>query len=95
MGMSSSVHGFVPPDEEYNKKEKAYWAMKDAGIEIDDDLREFFNWEEPSENGKCVDIPSEAIRNYNGGPNRCAEGYEIILSKLPKNVKIIRFSNSW
>lgn len=89
MSMSTHVIGFVPPDEEW-KKMKAIWdACNKAKIDPPDEVQDFFDGEVPSEKGQEVEIPH---REW-GDENR--QGIEVEINKLPKNVKLIRFYNSW
>ena len=52
MSMSTSVVGFVPPDEEW-KKMKAVWdACANADVETPNDVDDFFSGKEPDKNGQ-------------------------------------------
>lgn len=94
MGMSMWVAGFVPPDETYRKKREAYLACRAAGINPPDELEKFFDYQEPSEHGyeKKRSELGAAVVDWS---DDSSEGFEIDLSKLPANVKRIRFSCSW
>lgn len=89
MGMSTNVIGFRPPDQKW-KDMKAVWdSCERANAEIPDEVYDFFNGEPPDEKGVEVAIPIEEWSNEAGS------GFEVEISKLPKDVKIIRFYNSW
>lgn len=94
MGMSTSVVGIKPPDAQFKKMLKAYKACEEAGIGIPSNISDYFNNEEPNELGVEVDESDlgEAIKKYGGDGQ---SGYDVHLDKLPKDVKIIRFFNSW
>lgn len=92
MGMSTHVVGYVPRDEKWNKYEKIYRACDEAGIDIPDEVLDYFDDEPPYDKpGKEVDIDS-AVADFN---DEYRSGYSIDLSKLPDNVTILRFYNSW
>lgn len=89
MGMSTHVVGFRPPDEKW-KKMKAVWdACKVAKTEIPESVVDFFNGETPDPAGVEVEIKAKDWSMDS------ASGYEIDLDKLPKDIKTIRFYNSW
>lgn len=93
MGMSVHVVGFVPPDKKWKQMKQAYHSCKQAGIQISDEIENFFGYEEPNELGREVDI-EEAIEKFQDS-DRAEEGLIVDLAKLPKNVKFLRFYNSW
>jgi len=91
MGLSTHVMGFRPPDEKW-KKMKAIWdACKEADIEAPEDVWKFFNDEPPDEAGVEVDL-GKACSDY---MEDSRDGFEVDVTKLPKDVKIIRFYNSY
>ena len=97
MGMSTHVVGFIPPDEKFKKMLKAYRACEAAGVAIPSDVEKFFNEETPDEAGVRISLTynkkyKDAVKEYNDGD---AMGYEVDLTKLPKDIKVIRFTNSW
>jgi hypothetical protein len=96
MSMSTHVVGFKPPDETW-KKMKAVWdACTEAGIEAPEEVRGFFPGEEPTDSGVEVDqedlIYAGAIEKWSAN---WREGFEIIVEKIPPDVKIIRVYNAW
>jgi hypothetical protein len=96
MGMNTNVCAFVPPDAEFKKKLNAYRSCVEAGIPVPKELDKFFGGEEPDDNGREIDDRElekmGALTEYSADSR---EGYEIDITKLPKEVKIIRFYNSW
>jgi hypothetical protein len=91
MGMSTHVIGFRPPDEQWRKMKAVYDACKAAGTEAPRSVIEFFNDEEPDDNGQSADIKA-ATRPYQDDSR---EGIEVDITKLPQGLKIVRFYNSW
>ena len=94
MGMSTHVQGFRPPDEKW-KKMKAVWdACVAAELEIPADVEEFFNFGDgPDDAGVVIDVeelPACSEYQCDGG-----SGFEVDLTKLPKDITILRFYNSW
>ena len=96
MSMSTHVIGFKPPDDIW-KKMKAVWeSCQEAGVEPPEKVSIFFDYEPPDEAG--VEISERdlekagAIREYR---EEMRDGYEILIDKLPKDVKIIRVYNSY
>jgi len=88
MGMSTYVVGFIPPDEQWKKIKAAYDALVAAGIDIPQEIYRVLG-DEPSDHGKEVSIPSkEWCDDYR-------DGFDITLSELDPNIKIIRFYNSY
>jgi hypothetical protein len=83
MSVSLNVDGFVEPDETFRKKVAAYRALVDAGEEVPESLREYFGWEEPSDHGRIVEIPTTNIGDM-------GEGYEIRVADLPAHLTVIR-----
>ena len=91
MSMSTHIIAFRPPDEKFQRMKAAFDACVAAGIDPPQELWAFFNGETPSEEGVEIDI-SNAV--YPWGEDT-QEGYQVDLSKLPKDVKYIRFYNSF
>lgn len=95
MGMSTSVYGFVSPNNKiYRKHSKVLRACIDAGIsELPKETAEYFDCEYPEEylfeEKLEVSIPQH---EYN---EDMRQGYEIKVSEIPEGVEKIRFVNSW
>lgn len=90
MGMSTHVVGIVPPDETWKKMKDVWDACRQANIAVPPEVQKFFNYDEPDDKGGFVSIP---VNDWDDGS--CCQGYEIEVDKIPPNVKIIRFYNSW
>jgi len=97
MGMSTYVIGFVPPDERWHQMKAAWDACMVAGVPIPNDVRAFFGGEEPDDRGREITQGAleqlGAVRDWHGGG--MGSGYEVEVSKLPPEVKVVRFCNSW
>ena len=89
MSMTTTVIGFRPPDETWKKMKTVWDSCEKAGIDIPDEVFDFFNATDIDPNGIQVELPTREWRNEG------EEGYEIDVKDIPKNVTIIRFSNSW
>ena len=91
MGMSMHVVGIRPADDKYKQMEAVWKACETAKVKIPTEVLNFFANEEPDAKGVIVDI-SEASEEW---AIDNIEGIEVILAKLPPDVKIVRFYNSW
>jgi hypothetical protein len=93
MGMSTHVVGFRPPDEKFKAMKRIWDACDAASIEAPEEVREFFGHCDPDEAGVEVDLEKRGcVRPFNDDSQ---EGFEVDIAKLPKDVTIIRFWNSW
>jgi hypothetical protein len=91
MSMSTHVVGFRPADEKW-KTMKAIWdACEDAGVQIPKEVEKFFGYETPDDSGMDVDL-GNALTEWS---DESREGYELDVTKIPKDLTIIRFYNSW
>lgn len=93
MSMTTRVIGFRPPDDTWSKYKKVYDTCIEADINPPEEVMKFFNLdscdEGPDESGVEVDINDAIVDDWGIG------GYQIDITKLPRDVKIIRFTNSW
>jgi hypothetical protein len=101
MSMSTHVIGFKPPDEKW-KRMKAIWDSCQIGnVNVPDEVMEFFDHEMPSDTGVRVELETGSSTSQGAcavkwsDPDRETDGYEVDVRKLPKDVTIIRFYNSW
>lgn len=101
MGMSTRVIGIKPPDDQWRKMKAAYDACEAAGISPPGEVEAFFGGERPDEKGVVVEL-----QRYEQGKkvyHPCCQpwdgeessGFEIDITKLPPDVKVLRFYNSW
>ena len=94
MGMSTHIVGFRPADEKWKKMKTIYDSCEAAEIDIPKEVDVFFGGESPEgKPGMEVEIrDTPAVREWS---DESCSGYEIEVSKLPKDVKIVRVYNSW
>lgn len=100
MGMSMHVIGFKPPDETWEKMKAVWDACTAADLAPPPAVEEFFDWKKPDGSGVKIDLRGSACcEEYEACCEEYEEGgkvgFEIDLSKLPADVKVIRFYNSW
>lgn len=92
MGMSTWVMGFIPPDAKWNQMREVYNACRSAKVPVPKEVDEFFYGVDPNDSlGREVEI-KEAVREYTA---EAVDGREVDLSKLPPEVKFVRFYNGW
>ena len=93
MGMSTHVIAFKPPDETWHKMKAVYDACTKAGTSIPPEVSRYFDGSAPDPSGVEVSLDkSPACKEYRA---EMQNGYEVDLTKLPKDVEIIRFVNSY
>ena len=93
MSMSTHVEGFYPPDEQWQKMKAIWDACEAAGVEAPRDVAKFFDYGSPDPSG--VRTEAENTDWCRPWEDDGARGFEITVEKIPANVKIIRFYNSW
>lgn len=83
MGISVHITGLKEPTEEYTKKLEAWRACEAAGVKIPDDLLEYFNHENPNEEGISVDLAYDGDVMY-------GKGATLNVEDIPEGVTKIR-----
>lgn len=91
MGMSTHVVGIKPPDEKWRRMKAVYDACVAGGVMVPQEVWTYFNDEPPDEAGVTVNL-DKCTREYK---HEMSAGYEIDMSKVPADVRLIRFYNSW
>lgn len=93
MSMSTHIIGFKPPNEKW-KQMKAVWdACETAKTPIPQEVLNFFNHEPPDDDGVEINLETHpCCEEYD---EDMSEGFQIEIDKLPKDIKIIRFVNSY
>lgn len=91
MSMSTHVVGFRPPDDQWRRMKAVYDSCKTAKVRPPEDVVKFFNYEGPDEAGVEVDL-KDCTKKYTA---EMRSGIEVDLTKIPKDLKIIRFVNSY
>ena len=94
MGMSSYILGFKPPDDKW-KQMKAIWdSCEKVEIEPPEEVYDFFSGNPPDDAEVEIDLEkTSCCKKYDDGDMR--EGIEINVDEIPRDVKIIRFVNSY
>jgi hypothetical protein len=94
MSMSTHVVGFRKPDDnKFQKYAKIWKSCVEAGVGVPEEVFDYFNGEDPDENGMEVGIENtDAVKIYK---EDYYDGFEVDVTKLPKDVHIIRFYNSY
>lgn len=89
MSMSTHIVGFRQADEEWNNKKTVWETCEMAGVEVPQEVIDFFDGEAPADKpGMEVELSGDACKNYQG---EYESGFEVDVSKLPKGVQFIRF----
>ena len=98
MGMSTHVVAFRA-SEEHDKHVRVWRMCRKEGVSLPVETAEYFRLGvnpgslTPEEVEELLSIPlGDALSDWDGGTEN---GYEIDISKLPANVRRIRFYNSW
>lgn len=93
MGMSTFIIGFRPPDKRWKEMKKIWDSCDKANIEQPKEVDEFFDGEEPDASGVKIELEgTEAVQDYD---EENGSGFQVDISKLPKDLKLIRFYNNW
>ena len=90
--MSIHIAGFREADEKWNKMKAAWDTCKAAGVEIPDAVLVFFDDEYPGDKPGAEVKLGEAAKEWR---DEYYNGYEVDITKLPKDVTVIRFYNSY
>lgn len=95
MSRSLNVEGFIPPDEKFKKMKAAYDSCVAAGVPVPEDVQHFFDDKPPDATGVRIGLSYDkkynAVTEYE---NEYSSGYEVNLEKLPKDIKVLRFTMS-
>lgn len=95
MGMSIHLSTIVPVDEKYEKMLKVYESCKEAGLDIPEEVDQFFDYQESNPDG----IERELNKDFIDKPYK--EGYDIYevdieeLLRCMPDVKYLRFMISY
>lgn len=93
MSVRMHVVGIRPPDEKWLAMKKIFDACREVDIEPPLEVQKFFNAGPPDDAGVVLRLTlTTCLREW---ADVCSQGYEIDLDKLPPDIKIIRFYNSW
>jgi len=94
MGMSSSVSFLRSPDNpQYQKMLKARHACEDAGIDLPQEIRDYFSDQYGLGDDEApLTIDCNIETEYR---EEMQEGFEIRIKDIPDGVDVIRFVNSY
>lgn len=95
MSMSTHVIGFKPPDEKWRAMKAIWDACAAAKVKPPEEVHRFFDFEAPDEAGVEVDIERQGSCTPFNDADKAASGFEVDVRKLPPDVVIIRFYNSY
>ncbi len=80
------ISGIIPADEKWNKMKGIYDSCVSMNISVPEEVLEFFDYGKPDDKGREIYLTDTEYEwhdeNYSG--------YEIELSKIPKDIKYIR-----
>ena len=92
MSVDTHVIGYQVADEQWQRYKDVWNACLMANTSVPQEVLDYFDGEHPQDKqGREVDI-TEYIKEVNYDTTA---GYEIDILELPKNVRYIRFENSW
>ena len=99
MSMSTHVFGIKPPDDRFKTMYEVWRVCLKAKVTPPKEVLDFFADEEPDEAGVRISLDYfvgtkayPAVTEYS---EEMGQGYEVDLRKLPADIKILRFVNSY
>lgn len=93
MSMSTHVIGFRPADDKWTKMKAIYDACRAGSVRPPKDVEDFFSDGPPDSRGVEVAIEKHpCCKEYS---DDMRQGFEIDIKKLPPDVTVIRFYNSY
>lgn len=101
MSMSMHVVGYKPVDEKWREMKAVWDSCKEAGVAIPCAVDEFFGDRGPDNAGQEVEIEDGWGRDpiergiVSEWSDDCRSGLQVDLTKLPKDVTVVRFYCAW
>ncbi len=98
MGMSTHIEAFMPDtDETYQKMKKVYLACEEAQMELPEAAQKYFgtNYPEDEALDRKLAIDLKLDVHYTEYNADMVEGFEVDLTKLPKGITKLRFTNRY
>ena len=86
--MGLYIEGIVPVDDEWKRMKKVWDACQEAGIDVPDEVAEFFDWKSPDDDGMSIEL--EDGTHYERFSEEMVDGISIVLKHLPKKVQVIK-----
>jgi hypothetical protein len=96
VSMPTRVIAFKPPGEKWQRMRAVYDACTAAGIDVPGEVMGFFDHMPPDPAG--VEISERTLRDKGAVTDWSADmaaGFEVDVTKLPRDVTVIRFYNSY
>ncbi len=93
MSMTTYVEGFRPPDEKWERMKAVYYACDAAKIPVPDAVVRFFEYGRPDPTGVRVDLKASGAVSESEEGNRMR--WDVDIKKLPPDVTVVRFTNSY
>lgn len=98
MSMTTYMRAFIPDtDPTYLKHKKVLLACLEAETDLPKQTAEYFGQDYPDEEilEEKLEFELKEGVHYDKWNDDGAEGFEIYMDKIPKEVQKIRFVNSW
>ena len=95
MSISINLVGYRKADETFHRMKAVYDACKKAKIDPPQSVEKYFGYDSPTQYGNQIALkPDETpgITSYN--ENEC-DGFDVDLDKLPPEIRVLRFYNSY
>lgn len=93
MSMTMNIVGFKPPDERWKEMKRVWDSCMMAGVNMPEKVSDFFEGVILDNSGVRVELEEHVCcKKYS---EMGQSGYEIDVTKLPKDIKIVRFYNSY
>ena len=92
MGMSTHAIGFKPADEKWNKMKASWEACEAAGVEIPQEVLDYFCDEPPGDKPGMEMELGDSCKKWG---DEYRSGFEIDINKLPLDVQFIRIYNAY
>lgn len=89
MGRELRINYYKDKTEKWYKMKTAWDACNEAGIDVPDEVSEYFDHEYPENEtcGESINVSEKCIQEID---NDNASGYLIILKELPKDARYIK-----
>lgn len=99
MSMSTHLVGIKPPDDKWKAMKAVYDACVKARITTPVEVGAFFNGEVPEERGVVIELANSYDKPYHDAVEKFStdgeNGFVVNVGLLPKDVKFLKFYNSY
>lgn len=93
MGMHTYIQAIRPPDAKWQSMKAVYDSCMDAGVPLPVEVERFFGGDKPCDKGVIVRLDRD--KHYTEGSDDGRDWMDLDLTKLPNDVKIVRFVASF